>query len=113
MYFVRCYAFVQQATTITEDDQFLLLACDGLFDVFTPEDVVSCVRANMEKHGDAQKCCQVEIMNQRHNIHIGIGISLTHLCVLIYIIMTYSNNDILIFACYLSSLLTYLLFYRI
>lgn len=48
-----------QATTITENDQFLLLACDGLFDVFSPEDVVQFVRSNIEKHGDAQKCCQV------------------------------------------------------
>ena len=48
-----------QATTITENDQFLLLACDGLFDVFSPEEVVTFVKAHVDKHGDAQKCCQV------------------------------------------------------
>jgi serine/threonine protein phosphatase PrpC len=47
------------ATTLTDNDQFLLLACDGLFDVFTPEEVVTFVKADMEKHGDAQRCCQV------------------------------------------------------
>ncbi len=46
-------------TSITPNDQFLLLACDGLFDVFTPEDVVKFVRVNMEEHNDAQRCCQV------------------------------------------------------
>jgi serine/threonine protein phosphatase PrpC len=46
-------------TTITPDDQFLLLACDGLFDVFTPEDVIQFVKTDMESHGDSQKCCQV------------------------------------------------------
>jgi len=48
-----------QVLTITEEDQFLLLGCDGLFDVYTPEEVVHFVKENMLKHGDAQKCCQV------------------------------------------------------
>ena len=48
-----------QVTTITDQDQFLLLACDGLFDVYSPEEIVQFVRASMEKHGDTQRCCQV------------------------------------------------------
>lgn len=48
-----------QKLSIQDNDQFLLLACDGLFDVFTPEEVVTFVRTNMEKHGDTQRCCQV------------------------------------------------------
>ena len=48
-----------QVVTITEEDQFLLLGCDGLFDVYTPEEVVGFVTEQMTKHGDAQKCCQV------------------------------------------------------
>jgi serine/threonine protein phosphatase PrpC len=52
---VRCV----QVTTIGDDDQFLLLACDGLFDVFSPEEVVVFVREQMLKHADAQRCCQV------------------------------------------------------
>ena len=48
-----------QVTNISEKDQFLLLACDGLFDVFTPEEVTTFVKENMEKHGDTQRCCQV------------------------------------------------------
>jgi protein phosphatase 2C family protein 2/3 len=54
---------------ITKDDQFILLACDGLFDVFTNEDVVAFVRENMEQHQDAQKCCQV-MMLWRICIHV-------------------------------------------
>lgn len=49
----------RQVTTITDDDQFLLLACDGLFDVFSPEEVVAFVKDQMLKHADAQRCCQV------------------------------------------------------
>lgn len=48
-----------QAVTVTDQDQFLLLACDGLFDVYTPEEIVTFVRNSMEKHGDTQRCCQV------------------------------------------------------
>jgi protein phosphatase 2C family protein 2/3 len=48
-----------QVTTITENDQFLLVGCDGLFDVFSGEDIVKFVKSNLEEHGDAQKCCQV------------------------------------------------------
>ena len=59
-----------QVTTITENDQFLLVACDGLFDVFTGEDVVKFVRENMLEHGDAQKCCHNlthEAIKKRHS----------------------------------------------
>lgn len=53
---------IMQVLNITERDQFLLLACDGLFDVFTPEEVTTFVKENMEKHGDTQRCCQVGMM---------------------------------------------------
>jgi len=59
-----------EVTTITENDQFLLVACDGLFDVFTGEDIVHFVRTNMLEHGDAQKCCQnltQEAIMKRHS----------------------------------------------
>ena len=51
-----------QILTLADEDQFLLLACDGLFDVFSPEEVVNFVRTHMLRHGDAQKCCQVSIL---------------------------------------------------
>ena len=54
--------------TISDEDQFLLLGCDGLFDVYTPEDIITFIKTNMEKHGDTQKCCQV----CRYNIYIYI-----------------------------------------
>eukprot|EP01042_Synura_sphagnicola_P000462 gene462-489_t len=64
------------ATTITPNDQFLLLACDGLFDVFTPEEVVTSVRTFLEKHKDVQKCCQhltkeaIHKRNSRDNVSV-------------------------------------------
>lgn len=59
-----------EVTTITDHDQFLLVACDGLFDVFSGEDIVQFVRTNMAEHGDAQKCCQnltQEAIMKRHS----------------------------------------------
>lgn len=64
------------ATTITEDDQFLLLACDGLFDVYTSEDVVKIVKENLEAHGDPQRTCQeltrgaIYDRNSRDNVSV-------------------------------------------
>lgn len=48
-----------QVVTITENDQFVLLACDGLYDVFTNEEIVSFVLAQMKEHADSLRCCQV------------------------------------------------------
>lgn len=65
-----------EVTTITENDQFFLLACDGLFDVFTPGDVVEFVRSKMEEHGDTQQCCQnltfeaIRKRNSRDNVSV-------------------------------------------
>ena len=69
-YKMHCTLRCVQVTTITEKDNFLLVACDGLFDVFTGEDVVKFVKENMEEHGDAQKCCHNlthEAIKKRHS----------------------------------------------
>lgn len=65
-----------KVTTISDEDQFLLLACDGLFDVFTNDDLVQFVRRDMEEHGDAQRCCQhltheaIKKRNSRDNVSV-------------------------------------------
>lgn len=64
------------ATIVTEKDQFLLLACDGLFDVFTGEEIVDFVIRDMEEHSDAQRCCQhltheaIRKRNSRDNVSV-------------------------------------------
>lgn len=65
-----------EVTTLTENDQFLLLACDGLFDVFTEAEIVDFVRKQMKEHGDCQKCCEnltdaaINIRNSRDNVSV-------------------------------------------
>ncbi|CAN0025495.1 unnamed protein product, partial [Ectocarpus fasciculatus] len=43
---------------ITPQDEFLVLACDGVFDVLTSEEVVANVYEKMKIHADAQRCCE-------------------------------------------------------
>lgn len=65
-----------EITTITDNDQFLLLACDGLFDVFTEDEVVEFVKENLEDTGDPQKCCEaltddaINNRNSRDNVSV-------------------------------------------
>lgn len=47
-----------KAITLTPDDQFLLLGCDGLFDVCSDEFIVQFVRDRMSHHGDPTRCSQ-------------------------------------------------------
>lgn len=65
-----------EVTQITKDDQFLLLACDGLYDVFTEEEIINFVKKDMLDHKDAQRCCQnltheaIRERNSRDNVSI-------------------------------------------
>jgi serine/threonine protein phosphatase PrpC len=43
---------------LTEKDDFVLLACDGLFDVFPNAEVVRFVLEEMRQHHDAQRACE-------------------------------------------------------
>lgn len=43
---------------LTEKDDFVLLACDGLFDVFSNQEVVRFVLDEMRQHHDAQRACE-------------------------------------------------------
>ncbi len=52
-----------QAIPLTPDDDFIVLACDGLFDVFSNQEVVDAVREQMDKHGNTELACD-EIIKQ-------------------------------------------------
>src|SRR5689334_5140215 len=43
---------------ITADDEFLILACDGLWDVFDNQDAVDVVRMSLEGHRDPKKATE-------------------------------------------------------
>ena len=41
-----------EKTRLTEDDEFLILACDGLWDVFSSQNAVDVARASLRQHND-------------------------------------------------------------
>jgi serine/threonine protein phosphatase PrpC len=43
---------------LTEEHRFLLLACDGLFDVFSNPEVVEFITQEMAQHRDCQRACE-------------------------------------------------------
>ncbi|KAH8052540.1 protein serine/threonine phosphatase [Aureococcus anophagefferens] len=43
---------------VGESDEFLLLACDGLFDVFSDAEAVAFVRGELADHGDPQRAAE-------------------------------------------------------
>ena len=44
--------------TISAEDEFILLACDGLWDVFTSQRAVEIARQKLRSHNDPQLCSQ-------------------------------------------------------
>ena len=65
-----------QIIDILPTDRFLPLACDGLFDVFSEEDVVEFVESELRAHGDVQKCAMaitneaIRKRNSRDNVSV-------------------------------------------
>uniref|UniRef100_A0A7S2V0C4 PPM-type phosphatase domain-containing protein n=1 Tax=Fibrocapsa japonica TaxID=94617 RepID=A0A7S2V0C4_9STRA len=44
---------------LTPEDEFVLLACDGLFDVLGNEEVIDLIKTEMKQHGDAQRAVEM------------------------------------------------------
>lgn len=53
---------------ISPQDEFIVLGCDGLFEVMEPQQVVDYVRTKLELHGDVQHACE-ELVS--HAINMG------------------------------------------
>lgn len=52
-----------QHILLSEDDEFLIIGCDGIWDVMSNQDAVSLVRRELRLHGDPQQCAR-ELVNQ-------------------------------------------------
>jgi protein phosphatase PTC2/3 len=47
-----------QRITLTEDDEFLIIGCDGVWDVMTSQQAVTTVRKGLRRHDDPERCAR-------------------------------------------------------
>lgn len=60
---------------VTEDDEFLLLASDGLFDVISSQQAVNFIRRKLRMHGDVQLAAQEMVLKaQAYFAHDNISV---------------------------------------
>ncbi|KAI6692879.1 hypothetical protein NL676_020589 [Syzygium grande] len=51
-----------QQVILTEDDEFLIIGCDGIWDVMTSQYAVSLVRQGLRRHSDPHQCARELVM---------------------------------------------------
>lgn len=55
-----------QQVMLTEDDEFLIIGCDGIWDVMSSQYAVSLVRCALRKHDDPQQCAKELVLEALH-----------------------------------------------
>ena len=61
------------------EDEFLVLACDGVWDVMTNRDAVNFVRRRLVRHGDVQRAAR-ELQDKAGELHSNDNISVVVVC---------------------------------
>lgn len=64
---------------LTEDDEFLIVACDGIWDVMSNEEAVSLVRRELRRHDDPNKCA-IKLVNEALRLNTSDNLTAIVVC---------------------------------
>ncbi|CAI9765802.1 unnamed protein product [Fraxinus pennsylvanica] len=68
-----------QQTLLTEDDEFLIIGCDGIWDRMSNQEAVSLVRRELRHTHNPQQCAQ-ELVNQALRLNTGDNVTAIVVC---------------------------------
>lgn len=92
---VTCYPDVLQHEINFERDEFIILACDGIWDCLTSQQCVECVRRGIYERKPFTQICE-EIMELCcAPTSDGLGIGCDNMSILIVALLDYSKNETL------------------
>ncbi|KAJ0034336.1 hypothetical protein Pint_24269 [Pistacia integerrima] len=68
-----------QQVVLTEDDEFLIIGCDGIWDVMSSQNAVSLVRRVLRRHDDPKQCAQ-ELVMEATRLHSSDNLTVIVIC---------------------------------
>ncbi|KAI4335040.1 hypothetical protein L6164_013724 [Bauhinia variegata] len=68
-----------QQVILTEDDEFLIIGCDGIWDVMSSQDAVSFVRRGLRRHDDPQQCAR-ELVKEALRLNTSDNLTVIVIC---------------------------------
>ncbi|KAM7484931.1 hypothetical protein LguiA_000940 [Lonicera macranthoides] len=68
-----------QQIVLTEEDEFLIIGCDGIWDVMSNQEAVSLVRRGLMNHDDPQQCAR-ELVNQALRLDTSDNLTVIVVC---------------------------------
>ncbi|WCJ23235.1 Protein phosphatase 2C family protein [Euphorbia peplus] len=68
-----------QQVLLTEDDEFLIIGCDGIWDVLSSQNAVSFVRQGLRRHNDPELCAR-ELVTEASRLHSTDNLTAVIIC---------------------------------
>ncbi|XP_042481694.1 probable protein phosphatase 2C 57 isoform X2 [Macadamia integrifolia] len=67
------------STNLTEEDEFLIMGCDGIWDVFMSQNAVDFARKKLQEHNDPVLCCK-EMIDEALKRNSGDNLAVVVVC---------------------------------
>nr|AGV54359.1 protein phosphatase 2C 13-like protein [Phaseolus vulgaris] len=68
-----------QVVTLAEEDEFLIIGCDGVWDVMSSQDAVSLVRRGLRRHDNPEQCAR-ELVKEALRLHSSDNLTVIVIC---------------------------------